>query len=150
MSTELDVILYQRIPTPRSPPKILLNEAWRVQRDEPIAEQEKEEQEGFTNWRIILRVNPEQVRWLQISKGLQHSTHSAKSPREPSTTWERSRRNAHPGPNIGKEESCQKQKRMTKEQFDLLTIPFYIKKMGASRGAKHGKSQEPCDNFKAK
>ena len=48
----------------------------------------------------------------------------------------------------------EKQKRMTKEKFDLLSIPCFISvvpkiKMGASRGAKHGESQEQCDHFKA-
>ena len=34
MSTKLDVILNQRIPTPRSPHQVVLKEAWRLQRDE--------------------------------------------------------------------------------------------------------------------
>ena len=36
---------------------------------------------------------------------------------------------------------------MTKERFDLLSILYYIMKMGQSRGAKHGTSQEQCDHL---
>ena len=38
----------------------------------------------------------------------------------------------------------EKQGRMTKEKFDLLSIPYFSIKKGASRGARHGKSEEQC------
>ena len=43
----------------------------------------------------------------------------------------------------------EKQKRMTKEKFDALSIPYDVIRMGKSRGAKHGKTQEHRDVFKA-
>ena len=41
------------------------------------------------------------------------------------------------------------QKRKTKEQFEVLSIPHDIVKKNYSRGAKHGPSQEQYDHFKA-
>ena len=99
------------------------------------------------------------------------STHSVKSPREPSRTWERSsssnwvkslrRLHALPVLNIGQKEYCiasadnayfrqKSKKRMMKEQFNALSIPCYVIKRGQSRGAKRGKSQDQWDHFKAR
>ena len=39
---------------------------------------------------------------------------------------------------------------MTKEKFDLLSAPFFIKKKGAFCGARHEKSEEQCDHHQAK
>ena len=84
-----------------------------------------------------------------------------KSPREPSITMERSsssnwvksvrRLNAHLVLNIGQKESCiaSADNALTKEKFDASSKPYYVIKMEKSQGAKHGKSQEQCDNFKA-
>ena len=35
------------------------------------------------------------------------------------------------------------------EKIDALSIPYYVIKMGTSRGAILGKTQEQCDHFKA-
>ena len=45
--------------------------------------------------------------------------------------------------------AIQKEKHMTKEKFDLLSIHHHIKQMRTSRGANRGKSQEQCDRFNA-
>ena len=41
------------------------------------------------------------------------------------------------------------QKRKMKDQFEILSIPQYIVKKNCSRGAKHGRTQEQYDHFKA-
>ena len=41
------------------------------------------------------------------------------------------------------------QKQKTKEEFDALSIHYFVVKKGHSRGAKQGQSQEQYDHFKA-
>ena len=40
----------------------------------------------------------------------------------------------------------EKQGMMTKEKFDWLSVPYFLIKEGASRGARHGKSEEQYDH----
>ena len=113
------MILYQRIPTPRSPPTIVLKEPWQVQRvdqsqrrssiGKPIADegkfkidprvqgvpqshtkQMKIEQGECETWRTFFKINAERMGCLQVCKRLKRATHLAKSPRKSSTTWVRS------------------------------------------------------------
>ena len=42
------------------------------------------------------------------------------------------------------------QKRKTKNQFEIWSIPYYIVKKNYSRSEKHGRSQEQNDHFKAR